>query len=185
MRSEEQIVINSHLRFLAACAMITLLAGCASPASRQELVVEETSFGTRHPYSVFVIAGGGGETDATGYTNISNEDLEGAIKESIIKSGLFSSVAKTHDADYKLSVNLVSMSKPMFGLSFTIDMEMSWSLVNTKTGAAVMRESIKSSHTTGGGEAFAAVTRIRMAVERAAEKNIRQGLQKIAGLPLN
>jgi hypothetical protein len=54
-----------------------------------------------------------------------------------------------------------------------------------KTGNAVMKESIKSSHTASAGEAFAAVTRIRMAVEGAAEDNIRQGLQKIANLPLN
>ena len=58
-------------------------------------------------------------------------------------------------------------------------------LGNTKTGDAVMRESVKSSHTATAGEAFAAVTRIRIAAEGAAEKNIRQGLQKISELSLN
>ena len=72
----------------------------------------------------------------------------------------------------------------MFGLSFKIDMEMAWSLVNTKTGEAVMRESILSSHTATVGDAFAAVTRIRIAIEEAAEENIRLGLQKISTLPL-
>jgi hypothetical protein len=176
---------NSHLRFLIIVPLVVWLCSCASPATKQELIVDETSFGTKHPYSVTVIAGGGGETDATGYTNITNEDLAGAIEESIIKTGLFSSVVESNDADYRLSVYMVSMSKPMFGFSFTIDMEMSWSLVNMKTGNAVMKESIKSSHTASAGEAFAAVTRIRMAVEGAAEDNIRQGLQKIANLPLN
>jgi hypothetical protein len=178
-------MINSHIRLVLVCAVIVSLGGCASPATRKEIIVDDISFGTRHPYSVIVIAGGGGETDAAGYTNISNQDLAGAIEESIINSGLFSSVIKDDSADYKLSVYLISMTKPMFGFSFTIDMEMSWSLVNMETGNAVMRESIKSSHTTTAGEAFAAVTRIRMAVEGAAQDNIRQGLQKIADLSLN
>lgn len=176
---------NSYFRLTLVCVAAAWIAGCASPASKQELIVDDTSFGTKHPYSVSVIAGGGGETSAMDYTNISNEDLAGAIEESIIKSGLFSSVVKGDGADYKLSVYIVSMSKPMFGFSFTIDMEMSWSLVNSRTGDAVMKESIKSSHTTTAGEAFAAVTRIRLAVEGAAEENIRQGLQKIAELSFN
>ena len=178
-------MINSYFRLLLVSAAVVILGGCASPASKEELIVDDTSFGTRHPYSVTVVAGGGGETSAAGYTNITNEDLAGAIEESIINSGLFSSVVKGDAADYKLSVHMVSRSKPMFGFSFTIDMEMSWSLLNLKTGEAVMRESIKSSHTTTAGQAFAAVTRIRIAVEGAAEDNIRQGLQKIADLALD
>ena len=178
-------MINRYLRLIPLFVAIVWLVGCASPAIKEELVIDDTSFGITHPYSVSVIAGGGGETSATDYTNISNEDLAGAIEESIIKSKLFSSVVQGDSADYKLSVYLVSMSKPMFGFSFTIDMEMAWSLVNTKSGDAVMRESIKSSHTGTAGEAFAAVTRIRIAVEGAAEDNIRQGLKKIAALPLN
>jgi hypothetical protein len=185
MKRKEQAVKNNNFRLLLIIAIVALVEGCASPATKQEIIVDETSFGTQHPYSVTVIAGGGGETDATGYTNISNEDLAGAIEESILNAGLFSSVVKGDGADYKLSVYLISMSKPMFGFSFTVDMEMSWSLVNTKTGEAVMRESVKSSHTATAGEAFAAVTRIRIAVEGAAEDNIRQGLQKIAKLSLN
>ena len=176
---------NSYYSFLLTCSLVALIGGCASPATKKEIIVENASFDTRHPYSVSVIAGGGGETTATSYTNITNEDLAGAIEESIMNSGLFSSVVKGDAADYKLSVYLVSMSKPMFGFSFTIDMEMSWSLMNMKTGDAVMRKSIKSSHTTTTGEAFAGVTRIRMAVEGAAEDNIRKGLQAIAGLTLN
>ena len=177
-------MINSYRHLILVWAATAWLAGCASPASKQELIVDDASFGTQHPHSVSVIAGGGGETGAMDYTNISNEDLAGAIEESIINSGLFSSVVKGDGADYKLSAYLVSMSKPVFGFSFTIHMEMSWSLVNTATGDAVMRESIKSTHTATAGEAFAAATRIRLAVEGAAEENIRQGLQKIAELPL-
>ena len=175
---------NNHTRLVLVCAAVAWLAGCASPATRQALVVDDTSYGARHPYSVSISTSGGGKTGAMDYTNITNEDLAGAIEESITTSGLFSSVIKGDGADYRLSVSVVSMTKPMFGFSFTIDMEMAWSLVNAGTGDVVMRESIKSSHTATAGEAFAAVTRIRLAVEGAAQDNIRQGLEKIAALPL-
>jgi len=176
---------NNHIRLVLVYAAVVWLSGCASPASKQALVVDDTSFGARHPYSVSISTSGGGETGAMDYTNISNDDLAAAIEESITTSGLFSSVIKGDSADYRLNVSLVSMSKPMFGFSFKIDMEMAWSLVNARTGDAVMRESIKSSHTATAGEAFAAVTRIRLAVEGAAQDNIRQGLQKIAALSLD
>ena len=174
---------NNRIHTVFTCAAVLWLAGCASPASRQALIVDDT-FGTNNPYSVSVSASGGGKTGPMDYTNISNEDLAGAIEESIMKSGLFSRVVKGADADYKLSVSLVSMSKPMFGLDFTIDMEMAWSLVNTRTGKPVMRESIKSSYTATTSDAFAAATRVRIAVEGAAQNNIRQGLRKIAALSL-
>ena len=178
-------MLNNHIRLALVCATIVWLVGCASPANKQALVVDDTSYGVKYPYSVSISTSGGGETSATGYTNIPNEDLASAIEESITKSGLFSSVIKGNSADYKLSVSLVSMSKPMFGFSFKIDMEMAWSLVNARTGDVVMRESIKSSYTATAGEAFAAVTRIRIAVEGATQNNIRQGLQKIAALSLD
>ena len=176
---------SNYIRPIMVLAFVAWLAGCASPASKEALVVDDASFGTRHPYSVSISTSGGGETTAMSYTNIPNEDLAAAIEESITTSGLFSSVIKGDGADYKLSVSLVSMTKPMFGFSFTINMEMAWSLVNARTCDVVMRESIKSSHTATAGEAFAAVTRIRLAVEGAVQNNIRQGLQEIAALSLD
>lgn len=178
-------VLDSYIRLILACTAIVWLAGCASAPSQQAIVVDDASLGTRHPYSVSVSTTGGGETTATGYSNISNEDLAAAIEDSITKSRLFAQVIKGDGADYKLSVSLISMSKPMFGFAFTIDMEMAWSLVNARTGAIVMRESIKSSYTAEATDAFAAVTRIRLAVEGAARNNIREGLQKMAALPLD
>jgi len=54
------------------------------------------------------------------------------------------------------------------GFSFTVNVEMGWTLTRADTGAIVWRESIKSAHTTGAGEAFAGVERLRLATEGAA-----------------
>ena len=176
---------SRHNRHLLYAVIVIWLAGCASPARKESIVVDDMPLNASHPYSVTVKASGGGETESIGYTNISNADLAGAVEDSIVKTRLFSKVVKNGEADYKLSVLLVSMSKPMFGMNFKIDMEMAWSLVNARTGDVVWRESVRSSHTATFEDSFAAVTRIRIAIEEAAEENIRRGLRKIAALTLN
>ena len=50
--------------------------------------------------------------------------------------------------------------------------------------SVVMKKTIKSSSTATFGDAAAAVTRIRLAVEGAAKKNIELGLQEISSLSL-
>ena len=177
-------MLSNSARFVTIAIIVAWLAGCASPARKEAIVVDEVFLDVTHPYSVSVSASGGGETESIGYTNISNADLAGAIEDSIARNRVFAEVVKNGQADYKLSVLLVSMSKPMFGMNFKIDMEMAWSLMNAKTGDAVWRESIRSSHTATFGDAFAAVTRIRIAIEEAAEENIRRGLRKISKLAL-
>ncbi len=77
------------------------------------------------------------------------------------------------------------MSKPMFGASFTVNMEAAWSLSEQKTKKVVMRDSIKSSNTATMGQAFVGVTRLRLAVEGAVRKNIRLGLMGVSKLKLD
>lgn len=175
---------NKIMRLAMVVGIAVLLGACASPARKAALVVDDASFGVNYPFSVQVTTSGGGATEDIGYTNISNEDLAAAIEESITKSGLFEKIVHGDTADYRLNVALVSMSKPMFGLTFKIDMEMAWSLVNKATGEAVMRESIVSTHSATFSDAAVAVTRIKLAIEGAAQQNIRLGLRKIAGLQL-
>lgn len=175
---------ESLMRLASVAGIVVLLTACASPARKEALVVDDASFGVNHPYSVNVTTSGGGATEDIGYTNISNEDLAAAIEESITNSGLFSKIVSSDTADYRLNVALVSMSKPMFGFTFKIDMEMAWSLIDKATGEAVMRESIVSTHTATVGDAAVAVTRIKLAIEGAAQKNISLGLRKIAALKL-
>lgn len=176
--------LNRIVKISLLLVLSAWLLGCASPAVKEAFVVQQVSMENRHPHSVSVITGGGGDREDSSYSEITNQDLADAIKESIGNTGLFSSVVQGDGADYKLSVTLVNMSKPMFGVDFKIDMEMAWSLVNAKTGEVAMRESITSSHTATMGDAFVGVTRFRLAVEGATKDNISQGMKKISGLSL-
>lgn len=168
-------------RHLYSVALILLLVACATPADRQAMVPQSSASAARQlPYSVSVAATGGAETGNMDSSNIGNADLKAAVEESIKKSRLFSEVVNGRPGDYDLGVQVIQLNKPMLGFSFTVEMEAGWTLVRASDKKVLLRRVLKSTHTTGAGEAFAGVTRLRMAVEGAARKNIEQGLAAIA-----
>jgi hypothetical protein len=117
-------------------------------------------------------------------SNIADADLKAAIEDAVVQNKLFKSIVQGAGGDYALSVRVTSLAKPIFGTTFTVEMETGWSLSRTADQSVVMRKSVKSSGTATMGDAFAAVTRLRLAVEAAARDNISQGLAAIAGLDL-
>lgn len=164
--------------FLAAAAI--LLTACASPANR-EAMTPTLTLAAQNPQAVQVKTNGGAE----GGASISNEDLKAAIEAAILQSKLFKTVVKGADgADYELNVTITSLERPAFGLTFTVELETAWSLVKVSDRSIVMRKSIKSTGVATPGDAFVAATRIRLAVERAANNNISDGLKAVAEVKL-
>ncbi len=117
-------------------------------------------------------------------SNIADEDLKAAIESSITQNKVFKTVVQGAAADYDLMVTIVRLDKPMFGLSFNVEMEATWVLVKQSDRSIAFKQGIKSSHTATFSDAAAGVTRLRLAVEGAAKKNIEQGLKAIANLSL-
>jgi len=180
---------RSHRRqagpsFLAVCACAVLLGGCATPTTHEGMVPTSLEVPKGHPQTVSVEVKGGKDTDPIGKPQISDAAFAQALVESITKSQVFSRVVQGPGGDYMLSVFLVSMEQPSFGLALTVRMEAGWTLKRTDTGTAVWQESIRSEYTAPGSEAFAAVVRLRLATEGAARNNISQGLAKISRLAL-
>ncbi len=178
-----KIIIN---RVFAVSILVAVVAltGCASPANREAMSVPSQSFNKQYQSSVAVEAKGGSETGAMESSNISNADLKAAIEKSITQSNLFKSVVQGKDGDYELTVTVSPLAKPIFGASFTVDMEAGWSLIKVADKSVAMRQVIKSSFTATMGDSLVGVTRLRLAVEGAARNNITQGLQAIAALNL-
>ncbi|NML26832.1 hypothetical protein [Zoogloea dura] len=167
-----------------AAALALLLAGCASPANRQAMIPQVLGPLQTHPYSVRVQSSGGSDTGALDSSNISDADLKSAIEEAVVSNKVFKSVVQGKDGDYELSVRVTSLSKPIIGFSFTVDMEAAWSLLKVSDRSVVMRKSIKSSGTATAGDSLVGVTRLRLAVEASARDNISQGLQAVSALKL-
>ncbi len=177
--------VSFALLIIMAVGVVWGLSGCSTPtATREGMILDPVPVLQKHPYSVALRTQGGIETGTTDFPGIPNEDFSKAIEESIIKTGLFTKVIQINGADYSLDVSIISMSKPLIGTSFTVNLETGWSLVKTANKEVVMRESIKSSNTATMGDAFVGVTRFRLAVEGAARENIRLGLLAISKLQL-
>jgi len=176
--------ILKKLLTLLLVAGAVALTGCATPATKEAMTAGNITPVNKHPYSVSVKASGGTETGAMDSSNVSNADFKAAIESSIVQSGLFKQVVQGDGGDYELTVNIVQLSKPTIGFNFTVNMEAAWSLTKVSDKSVVMRKVIRSSHTATMGDAFAGVTRLRMAVEGAAKKNIELGLQEVSKLEL-
>jgi len=182
------MIRNKSRAFSLLAVLISItsgLSGCASPATKDAMILHSIPDLPRHQKTVAIRTQGGSETGAIDSSNISNSDFAKAIEESIIENNLFTEVIHGSGFDYVLNVTIINVSKPLFGTSFTVDMETAWSLANPTTRNVVMRESIRSSYTATMGDAFVAVTRLRLALEGAARENIHRGLIAISKLQLD
>jgi hypothetical protein len=66
----------------------------------------------------------------------------------------------------------------------TVKMEVGWTLKRASDDKTVWQEAIRSEHTSTPGEAFAGVTRVRLATEGAVKNNIAEAMSKLATLSL-
>lgn len=169
---------------LGATLVVALLAGCATPADRAAMTPTLSLAAKQHPYSVSVATSGGAATDAMGSSNVSDADLKAALESAITSSKAFREIVQGRSGQYELVVRMISLNKPVFGLTFTVDMETGWTLTKLGDQQPVMQRVIRSSHTATTSDAFAGVTRLRLAVEGAVRANIQQGLTAVSALAL-
>lgn len=172
LRASSTLVVAAAL--LVACASAPM-----SPA--MQAAVPPPARATA-PGAVSVLVTGGGETTALDGPNIANADFKAAIETSLLQARAFERVAVGADARYQLNANIVSLSKPLFGASFTVELEVGWSLLDTRSGQMLLRKGITASGTATMAEAFVGATRLRLAVEAAARANIEQMLRELPAL---
>ncbi|WP_323816377.1 hypothetical protein [Cellvibrio sp. NN19] len=165
------------------CAAV-LVTGCASPTKPAAMAPVNYVPEKTQPYTVSVNVAGGQETSAMGKSNVADADLKTAIEETILKTKAFKQLIKVGDADYELSASIMTVNQPSMGFSFTVKTDLAWKLSKAGAADAVWRKVISSEHTTSAGEAFAGVTRLRMATEGAIKSNIEMALKEIAVLTL-
>jgi hypothetical protein len=176
-------IAKQAFRALILCAAVGILAGCATATKPEAMVAAPADTLTRHPKTVAVSTVGGQETSSTGKSQIADAAFRQALIASIEKAKVFSAVVQGADANYTLSVAIVNVEQPSFGLSFTVKMETAWSLKKAD-GSVAWQEVIKAENTATTSDAFAGVERLRIATEGAARKSIEAGLAKISKLSL-
>ena len=176
--------LRSSYRLAIITPLILILTACASPANRADMTPQNFDFSKHYPYTLKVKTSGGSETGAMDSSNISDEDLKAAIEDAVSKSTLFKAIVKGTDGDYELTVSISSLSKPIFGATFTVHLETGWTLTRMSDRKVVMRKAVQSTGKASMGDALAGVTRLRLAVEGATRENISKGLKAIAELKI-
>ena len=168
------------LRFVTAASLAmaaALFGGCASPARPEAISTTLVMPVHKSTGEVSVTVSGGSASE------ISNEAFAQALRDSIERSGIFAKVLPS-GARYELKALIGSVDHPAAGVSFTVKMQVSYTLADTQASKALWTQTIPSEHTAGFSDAVVANTRLRRAEEGAAKANIEQALTQIATLNL-
>jgi Lipopolysaccharide-assembly len=155
----------------------SLLGGCASPARPEAMSATLVVPAHKSTGDVSVTVSGGSGSE------ISNDAFAQALRDSIEKSGTFAKVSPS-GARYQLKALIGSIDHPSAGVSFTVKMDVSYTLIDTQASKAAWIQTIPSEHTAHLSDAVGANTRLRRAKEGAAKANIEQALTQIATLNL-
>ena len=164
-------------------ASACLLAGCAAGAKPEAMVAEKVAVSHQSNGDVSVIVSGGKATSAVGASQISDDSFAQALRDSITKSGLFKAVSAS-GGRYKLTAFIGKVDQPTMGFSMTVNMEVSYTLVDTESNKTVWSKNIPSSYTAKVSDAFAGVARLRLANEGAAKANIQEAITAMGALQL-
>ena len=170
----------------AALLLVTplFLGGCATPTQSTAMVATPVGTVNRHSQSLSITVAGGSETSAAGASKISDNDFADALRQSITQSGLFAKVSPAGQSDYHLEVQIVRLDQPIMGFSMTVTLEADWKLARQGDHQIVWQKAIISTFTAKTGEAFAGVTRLRLATEGAARANIQDAIGQMSALAL-
>lgn len=107
---------------------------------------------------------------------IKNEDLKLAVESAIISSQLFSGMGR----NLNVSVSVLSIKNPMFGMDLTAEARVRWQILNADSKEEIFNAVFSSSHTSTVGDHVVAVQRMKMANQEALRKNIEIALKAIS-----
>lgn len=164
-----------------ACA---ILAGCATPSTSTGMTVHKLPIANRATEAVSITVTGGKQTSSTSVSQIADADFREALAASILESGLFPKIAAGNDAGYALEAFIGALDQPLIGFSLKVDMEVGYKLTDRSDGRIVWRKGIRSTHTATTSDSVIGATRLRLANEAAARKNIEAAITSMGTLQL-
>jgi hypothetical protein len=167
-------------KLVSALLLTALLSGCASPATKQAMVIKADAISAvvrADQKGKFIVknVGGGKATNPMWTSQVSRENFDAALKESLAIAG-FTSEAPS-DNQYKIDADLVTLKQPLFGLTFDVVSTVNYRVYQegferqfpiTATGTATI------------SDAFVALTRLKIANERSVQQNITEFIKQLS-----
>lgn len=176
--------MKSATTLLATVSFVSLLAGCASPSQPKAMIGVPAGEVHHSSETVSVAVTGGKETSSVHASQVSSKDFAEALRDSIEKSGLFSKALDSEGGAYKLSAYIGELAQPVLGFDMTVTMEVSYKLTDTRSQKAIWSKAIRTTHTATTSDAIIGATRLQMANEGAARKNIEEAITQLSKLDL-
>ncbi|MGF1740444.1 hypothetical protein L4C34_05045 [Vibrio profundum] len=163
----------------------SFLFGCATPAKVSHMEIKNTAMAFDPSLSgaiaVDQVKGGEG-TNPLWKSKIANSDFDAAVKSSL-KS--FSLLSEGKQPAYELSVVIVDVEQPSFGFDMKVTSKIRYVLVEKSSGKAVFEETIKAPYVAQFSDAFYGASRLKIATEESAKKNIAEFLKKLSKLNID
>lgn len=153
-----------------------VLAGCSTPCQPQAMVGQSLPRASTTHDSVIVTV----DSTVPARNLLVGKNFSEALVESLHKTDLFKSVENSGNAVFRLETTIEDLAQPAQGFNMTVQLEVDWKLIRISDSHVLWHEKIHSTYTARLGAAFAGWTRMRIATEGAARKNIEEGLEKLA-----
>ncbi len=165
-------------RSLLAISTLALLSACAQGATAKGMTIDPTQIPSRPgPGLAGAVAvadvGGGRETHPLWASKISDASFREALVESLRLVGLLG------DGPLSLQVHLVKLDQPILGFNMTVTSVVHYTVKDVRSGATIIDEDVTAEHTATVGDAFYGVTRLRLANEGSARKNIASLIERL------
>ena len=148
--------------------ILMMLGGCASIAPEQ-IIPRDLSLNQVEGKSNVRVSGSNEQI-------IKNEDLKLAVESAILSSQLFSNTGR----NLNVSVSVLSIKNPMFGLDLTAEARVRWQIFNADSKEEIFNAIFSSSHTSTVSDNIVAAQRLKMANQEALRKNIEMALKAIS-----
>ena len=174
------IFMTSIYKLLLPSLVVTLLVGCATPATQQSMSVSfqdlpsSPSALLKGQVSVGSVTGGK-DTNPMWASQVDAPSFKGALDKSVAVVGYKALDAST--AKYRIDAYLNELSQPLFGITFDVVS----SVVYTVTGGGVQKQiPVTATGSASPSDAFVGIERLRIANERSIKENLKVFLQKLS-----
>lgn len=161
--------------------LVVAATGCASPATKEGMLISPTVTQYTNPAQKgkFTVASvtGGKATNPMWTSQVSQENFESALKESLAIAGL--TAVDTQTGQYKIDANLVSLDQPLVGLTFDVVSNVNYRVY--KDGFEKILP-IKATGTATFSDAAVAIARLRIANEKSIQNNITEFIKELGKL---
>ena len=164
--------------FVGCCAL--MLYACAEPAKQQNMIATTAPTASGSPLAGTMCVknvSGGEETNPLWTSEVDDAAFRGALEASLRGVGL----AARSPSDCKLDVNanLLGLAQPVAGFDMEVTANVNYSVLNTGGDSAYFESTVTTPFTANFSDAFAGVTRLRLANEGAIRTNITVFIKRI------